>query len=237
MEAQMYTAQACHAGFMASMNPAQEAIARRIGRRIRQAREQKGWTALQLGEHADLSQSFLSKVESGKTGLSDNARMRIAGALAIAPEHLFSMGGNVTAAAMRQVTIPLLDYVQAGRWMAVRETLSDDEIRETITVNFECPPSSFGLKVRGDSMEPEFHEGDTVIVDPTRQPSPGRFVIATDEGGEATFKQYRDAGINDDGRHVFALVPLNDHYATMRSDRQKLAIVGVVIGMVRQLLK
>ena len=95
--------------------------------------------------------------------------------------------------------------------------------------DLEHPPSTFALRIRGNSMEPEFREGDVVVIDPTIQPHPGDFVVATDDGGEATFKQYRSAGINERGHDVFELCPLNPLYAPMRSDRQQIAIVGVMV--------
>jgi SOS-response transcriptional repressor LexA len=53
--------------------------------------------------------------------------------------------------------------------------------------------------------------------------------VAKDESGEVTFKQYRSAGINERGDDVFELCPLNPLYAPMRSDRQQIAIVGVMV--------
>lgn len=78
-------------------------------------------------------------------------------------------------------------------------------------------------------MEPRFHEGDVVVIDPTVVPSPGKFVVANDRTGEATFRQYRSGGINEKGENVYELWPLNPSYAPMRSDRQFLAIVGTMI--------
>ncbi len=96
-------------------------------------------------------------------------------------------------------------------------------------VNMEHPPSSFALRVRGDSMEPEFKEGDIVVIAPTVGPRPGDFVVATDATGEATFKQFRSAGLNERGQDVFELTPLNPIYPPLRSDRQQLAIVGTMV--------
>jgi SOS-response transcriptional repressor LexA len=126
--------------------------------------------------------------------------------------------------------IPVLDYVQAGQWTGVNR-LPDEisEMQETIVTDLELPPSTFALRIRGESMEPEFRTGDIVVINPTIQPRPGYFVVATCDGGEATFKQYRSAGRNERGQDVFELWPLNPLYAPMRSDREPLAIVGVMV--------
>ena len=83
-------------------------------------------------------------------------------------------------------------------------------------------------------MEPEFHEGDIIVVDPTLHPYPGDFVLAQREsqftdGIESTFKKYRPKGINEHGQNVFELVPLNPDYQVFRSDREHLEIVGVMV--------
>jgi SOS-response transcriptional repressor LexA len=119
--------------------------------------------------------------------------------------------------------------------MAVQQFANDEEMRESIMTDLEQPPSSFALRVRGNSMEPEFREGDIIIVNPTIPPKPGSYVVASDETGEATFKLYRDKGRNPEGRNIFELVPLNPDYATIRSDAQQVAIVGVVVQHRRDL--
>jgi len=48
----------------------------------------------------------------------------------------------------------------------------------------------FALKVSGVSMEPDFKDGDTILIDPARQPENGDYVVVRlkDENA-ATFKQ------------------------------------------------
>lgn len=201
----------------------------RIGKRVRQRREQLGWTRTKLSVVAEMSQSYISKLEVGEVGFSPETLYKVAGALAISVDRLLASEGNVESALADFRRVPVLDYVQAGNWMAVRENMSESDYEETVAINFDCPPSTFALRIRGDSMLPRFQPGDILIVDPTRQPKPGDFVIARDETGEAIFKQYREVGLDSRGRHVFELTPLNPVYGPRRSDRQQLAIVGIVI--------
>jgi len=101
---------------------------------------------------------------------------------------------------------------------------------------------TFALEIRGDSMMPppgsgeeSFNEGDRIIVDCNVTPLPGDFVVAKNgpdgEHGKhaATFKKYRPRGMDEQGREVFELVPLNPDYPTMRSDRQRIDIIGVMV--------
>lgn len=201
-----------------------------IGLRIRQRRVRLGWTVQKLATLAEVDNGFLSRIETGKARGSWETYIKIAGALGVSIEKLLPIGNsNVEDAEIGWRRVPVLDYVQAGRWMGVDGLAKDESIRETILTDLEHPPSTFALRIRGDSMTPLFQEGDMVVIAPTIAPQPGDFVVATDENGEATFKQYRAAGVNESGQKVFELRPLNETYAPMRSDRQPLAIVGTMV--------
>jgi len=201
-----------------------------IGQRIRDRRRRLGWTVQKLATLAEVDNGFLSRIENGKARGSWETYIRIAGALGISVDKLLLTGhSNVEPAEIGWRKIPVLDYVQAGRWANVDGAPKDEDIRETIMTDLEYPPSTFALRVRGNSMEPAFQEGDLVVIAPTVAPQPGDYVVATDEHGEATFKQYRVAGLNERGQQVFELHPLNPIYAVMRSDRQPLAIVGTMV--------
>ena len=200
-----------------------------IGERIQRRRNKLGWSQADLARRADVHPSKVSRVEGRKGRLSEEDLHKVAGALGLSAEKLYASDGNVVDAAPDNRRIPVLDYVQAGHWLAVRSARMDDEIRETITTNLDCPPSTFALKIRGDSMSPEFREGDIVVIVPSLAPQPGDFVVATDESGEATFKKFRSVGLDGEGRSVFELVPLNSDYGSIRSDQQAISVVGTMI--------
>lgn len=89
-------------------------------------------------------------------------------------------------------------------------------------------PWVFALEIEGDSMMPDYQEGDLVIIEPEWSPRPGECVAARNGGQEATFKKYRQRGIDKDGNDIFELVPLNENYPTVRSDETPLCIIGVM---------
>ncbi len=126
--------------------------------------------------------------------------------------------------------IPILSYIQAGNWREICEqaTTFDGNI-EYVTASVDIGPCGFGLWIRGYSMTPMFNEGDLVIIDPDEQPRPGDYVVAKNGSEEATFKKYRPRGIDESGQEVFELVPLNDDFPTMHSDRQHIEIIGVMV--------
>lgn len=80
---------------------------------------------------------------------------------------------------------------------------------------------SFALMVLGDSMEPEFADGDVIVVEPEGLATDGAFVLAR-PGGEWTFRQLVAAG----GRWL--LRPLNPNYPSVEMDDLS-AVRGVVI--------
>lgn len=125
--------------------------------------------------------------------------------------------------------IPVLSFVQAGSPTAV----FDDCFDEWIEVIKSVPDGAFATRVQGQSMEPGFSEGDILVVDPSKCPIAGSYVVArrTSKEGltETLFKQYALVGVDAEGREVFELRPLNNIFPTFRSDVVQLEIVGVVV--------
>ncbi len=59
-----------------------------IGARIREIREQRGYTREQLAEYADISTSFLWEIEAGKKGITAQNIGKIATALDVTTDYL-----------------------------------------------------------------------------------------------------------------------------------------------------
>ena len=172
----------------------------------------------------------LSKLERGLVGYSDEVLQNLASALHCTVSDLFAgeAWGNVTAVPIGSRRIPRISYVQAGRWTAVAHHEPGD-LDDWILTDLKLSQGAFALSIRGDSMLPDFREGDTIIVDPEVMPRPGDFVVAKNGEEDATFKKYRPRGINERGDKVFELIPLNDDYETMRSDITPIQIIGTMV--------
>lgn len=125
--------------------------------------------------------------------------------------------------------IPLISYVQAGLWASPEENfrLNDGQFEYIIT-DLTLSRTAFALKVKGRSMEPEFVEGDRIVIDPEICPSPGDYVVAMNGDNEVTFKKYRARGIIDN-EEVFELVPLNPDYPTLSSLHSPITILGTMV--------
>lgn len=200
----------------------------------------------ELARRIGITRVSISKWESGLNQPKGRYLNDLAAALGVTVEWLLTGEGsasessgepripgyhNVEPAVIFQgKRIPILSYVQAGNWreMCEQATAFDGNV-EYVSAGGEIGPYGFGLWLRGDSMVPLFKEGDLIIVDPDESPQPGDYVVAKNGSNEATFKKYRPRGIDENGQEVFELVPLNDDYPTMHSDRQHIQIIGVMV--------
>lgn len=200
----------------------------------------------ELARRIGITRVSISKWESGLNQPKGRYLNDLAAALGVTVEWLLTGEGsapessgepripgyhNVEPAVIYQgKRIPILSYVQAGNWreMCEQATAFDGNV-EYVSAGGEIGPYGFGLWLRGDSMVPLFKEGDLIIVDPDESPQPGDYVVAKNGSDEATFKKYRPRGIDENGQEVFELVPLNDDYPTMHSDRQHIQIIGVMV--------
>lgn len=135
---------------------------------------------------------------------------------------------NVTPVAKGVRPIPVISAIQAGAMREITVPYAAGQGYATIYVDSDYSQWAFGLAIEGDSMLPEFRPGDIVIIEPEWEPRPGEYVAAKNGHEEATFKKYRQRGINAAGEVVFELIPLNEDYPTLRSDEIPLIIIGVM---------
>ena len=115
------------------------------------------------------------------------------------------------------ITIPLI------RWSDIDEGSRADPIS---TIPWHTGNNNvsqvFALEISGVSMEPEFHDGDYIVVDPDRTPSHNDFVIIN-TGEEPMLRQY----IKEGGR-TFARA-LNPAWQPQLEQIQSDGIAGVVL--------
>lgn len=81
-------------------------------------------------------------------------------------------------------------------------------------------------------MEPDFSDGDIIVIDRDTQPVSGDLVVARFVGRrECLFRQYRKYDPGYDGEVVIDLVPLNPAFPTLTiDDAHPGRIVGTVDG-------
>ena len=206
-----------------------------LGRALREAMDAHPElnTQAALARKARVSQSTISRMLRGEVDpQSDNLR-RIAGALGIpglrllAPTAGDDAVGSTTGTAARAKSlrlVPIVSLVQAGGFSETVDPYPPGDGSGSLWCPENCGPGTYALKVQGDSMEPRYHDGDVIFVDPDVHAVNGSDVIVRLENEkEATFKQ-----LAIDGSRRY-LKPLNIRYPVIEITTEA-KIVGVVIA-------
>lgn len=185
-------------------------------------------TQAELAVKAGTTQQGIVSIESGRTKRPRNL-LEIAKALQTDATWLMDGGSFQTLAEVNTRKVPLISYVQAGALAHKNPIEAFDGSFEYVMTDMDWSEHTFALRIDGDSMEPDFKEGDVIIVDPEIEPVPGEFVVAKNGDHEATFKKYRPTGIGLHGVETFELTPLNSDYPVLRSTEIPLCIIGTMV--------
>ena len=114
--------------------------------------------------------------------------------------------------------VSVINSVRAGNF----STVDDDDILVTVRSAIK-DDSAFALVVKGDSMDPVFHDGDLIVVSPSRNVNNGDYVVILDlEENQATVKTFHKQ------ENKITLTPENQDYPIItitknQSDRYKIA--------------
>ena len=191
--------------------------------RVRQRRLELGLSQAELGRRAGVPQSTIGQIENGRNKSSTKI-LELANALETSVEYLVDGAKtvrqelpNITATGYRLDTVPVISWVQAGEWRDIEHYDLDDA--EFIQVT-KAIKDGFALRVQGDSMQPEFADGDIIVIDPHASQDNNSYVVAIHDG-KATFKK-----LVFDGETPY-LKPLNPQYPLLTWGEDT-RIVGVV---------
>ncbi|QQA77035.1 S24 family peptidase [Pectobacterium parmentieri] len=199
-----------------------------LAERVKSRREELGLTQTGAAEIAGITQQSWQAIEEGKTKKPRNL-IGMAKALTCDPVWLAQGGAFKPVSELNVRRVPLISYVQAGA-LAENRPIKDIEGEfEYVMTDMDLSEHSFALRIVGDSMEPDFKEGDVIVVDPDVEPAPGEFVVAQNGSHEATFKKYRPLGIGEFGKSSFELIPLNSDYPKLDSTSQDIFIIGTMV--------
>lgn len=204
--------------------------AQTFGERLKTLRKSKGISQQAVGDLFGIGRISVSNWERGKNPPTTDKLERLAEFFGVSVDWLLGREkANFTNVPLKGTlaTVPLISWVQAGQWNEICDLTSEEAPRITVTTRVGA--HTFALKVRGDSMEPEFPEGCIIIVDPEREAKTGSYVVMRlDEEMEATFKQ-----MIMDGSRIY-LKPINPRYPILEMNGKKATTVGVVIQMVKE---
>lgn len=118
--------------------------------------------------------------------------------------------------------LPVINEVQAGYFTDI----GDDAFDEYEPAHHK--DGDYWLRVKGDSMMPDFHPGDLILVGKDRVAVTGNYVVAlVADDAKATFKKYRECF--DDGKVYHQLIAINDFYPIIDSRAKAFEVIGVVL--------
>ena len=202
-----------------------------LGNRIRHLRESQHLNQIALSKKLHISNATLSQYESGTRIPSDEMKVAIARFFGVSIDYLLGLDQSPTLRPLNTplsagAVIPVLGKVPAGIPIeAVEDIIDEIELTKKMT---EDNHDYFALLVSGNSMYPEYMDGDIVIVRRQDTAETGDDVIAYVNGYDATLKRLvRSAkGIT--------LRPLNTEYKahTYTNDEIKnlpVQIAGIVV--------
>jgi len=223
----------------------------RLSGLLERQRKKKALNYRKIAEQVGISSVYISQVLRGKRIPKDNILVKLSEALGLDPAVVLKIAHYEKAPeSARQFLepssrsraeqkfdnvepyplgagrrIPVLGWVQAGKFAPSATGDLSPESPDDYIYSDILGKNLFALKVENDSMEPLFHEGDIIIVNPNIKPKSGDYVIARlNREGEVTFKKL----IIKDERVV--LRPLNTQYDDIiLKEDQDFEIIGKVV--------
>lgn len=178
-----------------------------IGKYIKNRRLELGLTQEDLAEKMGYkSKTSINKIENGTNDVSQTKVAQFAKVLDCTISYLMGLTDSTPRVSSTGAAIPVLGTVIAGIPIEAVEHIID---YEEISQEMARTGDFFGLRIKGDSMEPRIQEGDVVIVRKQSDVDDGDLAIVLVNGHEATckrIKRYSD---------VLMLISTNPKYEPM----------------------
>lgn len=185
--------------------------------------DQKNRTQQELAEYIGVSQAAVSSWCAGSKTPRMNKIDKICEFLGVQRSAILGTG-VIAPPSAGTVRIPVFARVAAGIPIdAIDDVVDWEEITEDMSKTGEY----FGLKIKGDSMQPRIAEGDTVIVRQQPDAESGDVVIVRINGDTATCKRLAKyaSGIS--------LISFNPLYEPMNFTNEEIEKIPVeIIGKV-----
>ena len=184
---------------------------------IRELRRQHDMTQAELAKRLHIAPNTLSQYEKGSRRLDSEIAKQIADIFGASLDEIY---GYRPAHSKKPFLIPVLGEVRAGYPCEAVENILD---YEEVPASMASLGELFALKIKGDSMEPKFSEGDVIIVQKTPDLESGSIGVVLVNGDAATCKQVfkKENGI--------LLMPMNPAYDPMLFTWDEVESLPVVI--------
>jgi SOS-response transcriptional repressor LexA len=195
---------------------------KKIGEYLKEKREAKEMSLREASKSTGISHVHIRDIESGKSMPTFDKVMELIRAYHAEIDEFLRETGylpqNIEPVSIGTFKkVPVISWTQAGNW----EEMIDQAFNEYIETDSK---GIFALKIVGDSMEPEFYEGDIIVVNPHLKQEHNDYVVVANREGEATFKQLKKYGKKR------ILHPLNPKYPDIELDKEvQYRVIGIVV--------
>lgn len=98
--------------------------------------------------------------------------------------------------------IPVIGWGDVQTWCEEQDIYHRKDAKEWITPSFPCSRNSIYLSVIGDSMSPDYTEGEYILVDPDVQPMHGDDVVVKTPDNKFPLKRLQ---ITPEGTYLLAV--------------------------------
>ena len=194
--------------------------------RLKQLRNEKKINQRELANFLKVAPSTISMYESGQREPNFEVLESLADFFNVDLNYLLGKSDKTTKLMIEDsqtpqgLKIPVLGTVAAGIPISAVEDILD---YEEVPQSWENQGEFFGLRIKGDSMQPKMDDGDVVIVRQQSDANSGDTVIVLVNGDDATCKklQKTDNGI--------MLVSTNPKYPPMFYSNEEISTKPVVI--------
>lgn len=204
---------------------------------LKQRRIELNLTMLEVAKLVGVSEATISRYESGN--IKNMRRDRIekyAKALQVSPSEFLDIQeepkiSKIPYTEEGTVLVPLIGKVAAGYSCHAEDNIS--EYIRTDGSSLKTGYDYFWLEVKGDSMEPELHEKDLVLVQEQSELDSECYAVVTVDNEDGLVKQ-----VQIDNTKI-TLKSINPYYPPRvfeKQDMNRIKIVGRVIEIKRRLV-
>lgn len=161
-----------------------------FAQRLKKERTDRDISQTDLGKILNLSKQTISSYENGGSFPGQETLNKIANYFNVSIDYLMGRSDikspSSPAKKTRGIKIPVLGKVAAGIPI---EAIEDIEDYEEITEEMASKGEYFALRIKGESMEPRFTDGDVVIVRRQEDVESGEIGVVIVNGADATVKK------------------------------------------------
>lgn len=210
-----------------------------LGEYLEKIRKQRNLTLRQVDYKSDVSYSHLSMIEKGARKALPLTLKELSRVYSIDYIDLLEKAGyidlaekekinNKTTSNTNSAVVLVYGTIPAGIPMEMIEDIIDTE--EIDADMLKGGKEYFGLKIKGNSMYPEYLDGDTIILEKLDDVESGTDAVVMVNGNDGTFKRVFK---NENG---IILQPLNTEFQPMVYNNEQIEKLPVrVIGKVVEL--